>query len=270
MEPRLVPRRGATRQVTALRIVRLPLVLLLLNLAPQTLAAAPAGGDALAELNATLARFPATDPIGGSLELELARHSKMDNYDEQAKVTVEVEDGPQGIRIGYSRSVLQQALQESRNQAIDADLKTPTVTAMRAVDATEVAEVVDLGSYFRRELTQAQLVEARPGSYQGKPARLLVIRLRPHLSATARKHVKSTESTLSIWLGEDGLPLGAERVDRNHASFLLLSFENSRRQSWACGHKGNRIFAYRHQVEDFVSGLGQNFQNRTATALTVR
>jgi hypothetical protein len=232
--------------------------------------AADGRADELGELTASLARLPATDPLRAGLDLQVFRRSKLDNYVDHSRVALELEAGPEGVRVDYPRAVLKQADQELRGQTVDPEKKTPTWTALGALTLNEVAEVLDCSVSLARDLSLAKLVETRAASYQGRPARLLLLNLTPRLSKEARKHVKNAESTMSIWVGEDGLPLAAERTDRTRGTFLLLGFENVRKQSWAFGRRGNRLFALRHQVEDSASGLGQSFQNRVLSILSVR
>src|SRR5579863_8583931 len=57
--------------------------------------AAPAHAEEIvAELAAVLSRLGATDPIQGTLELQLSRQSSEEHWTDQSRVTVEVEDGP--------------------------------------------------------------------------------------------------------------------------------------------------------------------------------
>ncbi|HVT58864.1 MAG TPA: hypothetical protein VHR45_10730 [Thermoanaerobaculia bacterium] len=234
-----------------------------------TLAAAPSRGDELADLQGTLARFPGTDEVRATLELQLSRRARDENWSEHSRVSVEIEDSPRGLNVEFPRALARQAQQELHAQILDPDKRTPTYTAMQAVSLNEIAAILDCSATLAQDLPFATLLQATAGTYSGKPARLLVLSITPRLSREARKHVKSAESKMSIWLGADGLPLGAERTDRTRATFLLLSFENLRKQAWTFGRKGNRLVAVRHEVSDNASGLGQDFQSTTITTLTV-
>jgi hypothetical protein len=228
--------------------------------------------DEASELFSVLTRFPGTDPLSASFQLELSRHTKDEGLvkDERSRVAVEVEDGADGLRIGYPRPELRQAEQEMRAQTTDPDKESPTANGLRAVDVTEITASLNAAATLTRDLSGAHLTSATPASYAGRPARLLVFKLRSSLSAQARKHVKSVDSQLSVWLGEDGAPLAAERVDKLRAGFLILNFDTLRKQSWIYGRKGNRLYASRHLLDQGASGMGQHYQSVTVAVLSVR
>lgn len=225
----------------------------------------------VAELAAILARFPATDPIQGSLELQLSRQSMEEHWTDQSRVAVEVEDGPQGVRVGLPRSVSRQALQELRTQTLDPSKHMPTYNSLQALTLNEVSGDLDCAAALAQDLALAHTAEVpAAATYLGKPARLVVLTLPPRLSAEARKHIKESESRLSIWIGADGLPLGAEKIEHTRGRFLVLFFESLRKQTWIFAHKGNRLFATRHEVADTASGMGQDFRNSTVAILNLR
>ncbi|MBV8202264.1 MAG: hypothetical protein JOZ15_16715 [Acidobacteria bacterium] len=241
---------------------------------PAPVAAVAAGVAAhppeFGELAAVLARFPATDPIQGSLELLLSRQSTEEHWADQSRATVEVEDGPQGLKVGLSRGGARQALVELREQTLDPAKHTPLHNALQALSLNEVSGDLDCAAPLGQDLALAHAVSVQPAVYLGKPARLLVLTLPPRLSAEARKHIKNADSRLSIWIGADGVPLGAEKLEHTRGRFLVLFFESLRKQTWTFGHKGNRLFATRHEVDDSASGMGQDFRNTTVADLSLR
>ncbi len=234
-------------------------------------AAAPAHAEEIvAELAAVLSRLGATDPIQGTLELQLSRQSSEEHWTDQSRVTVEVEDGPQGFTMSLSRAGSRQALHELRAQILDPAKHTPTYNALQALNLNELSGDLDGAAALAQDLSLAHAVDVQASSYLGRPARLLVLSLPPRLSAEARKHVKTADSQLSVWIGADGMPVGAEKVEHTRGRFLVLYFENLRKQSWTFGHKGNRLFATRHELVDNASGLGQDFRSSSVATLTLR
>jgi|HubBroStandDraft_3_1064219.scaffolds.fasta_scaffold66848_3 hypothetical protein len=263
--PSARPRRAANRASRrALAALALPLLLCALPSA--------ARADELSDLVTLLGRFPGTDPLSGSFQLDLTRHTKDEGVvkDERSRVAVEVEDGAEGLRIGYPRHELRQAEQELRAQTAEPDKETPVANGLRAVDVTELTASLNAAAALARDLGVARLASVQPSTYGGRPARLLVLRLKPSLSAQARRHVKSVDSQLSVWLGDDGAPLAAERIDKLRAGFLILNFDTLRKQSWTYGRKGNRLYAARHLLDQGASGMGQRYQSVTVAVLTVR
>src|SRR6202049_4473013 len=90
------------------------------------------------ELAAILGRFSATDAVQASLERQLSRQSMEEHWTDQSRATVEVEDGPQGIRVGLPRSVSRQTLQEHRAQTPDPSKHMPAYNALHAVTLNAV------------------------------------------------------------------------------------------------------------------------------------
>src|SRR5579863_2146164 len=233
--------------------------------------AAPAHAEEIvAELAAVLSRLGATDPIQGTLELQLSRQSSEEHWTDQSRVTVEVEDGPQGFTMSLSRAGSRQALHELRAQILDPAKHTPTYNALQALNLNELSGDLDGAAALAQELALAHAVDVQASSYLRRPPRLLLLSLPPRLSAEARKHVKTADSQLSVSIGADGMPLGAEKVEHTRGRFLVLYFENLRKQSWTFGHKGNRLFASRHELVDNASGLGQDFRSSSVAILTLR
>jgi hypothetical protein len=266
----LLPVATAPRAVSAMAPALLPAAPASAPLGAGAPGAPPAPrADELADLAATLVRFLATDEIQGSLELLVSRQSTEEHWTDQSRATVEVEDGPQGVRVMLSRGGSRLALQELRAQTLDPAKHTPTYNALQVLSLNEVSGDLDCAAALAQDVSLAHLVSARPSTYLGKPARLLVLARPSRLSQEALKHVRTAETRLSIWLGADGMPLGAEKIEHTKGRFLVLFFENVRKQTWTFARKGNRLYATRHEVSDDASGLGQEFRNSTVAILTL-
>jgi hypothetical protein len=232
-------------------------------------AARAARADELGDLAAVLARFPATDEVQGTLEIQVTRQSTEEQWADQSRAVVEVEENAQGIRVGLPRSGSRQALQELRAQILDPSKRTPTYNALQALSLNEVSGDLDCAAVLAQDISLAHLVEVKSATYLGKPARLVVLTLPPRLSEEARKHIKTAESRLSIWVGADGLPLGAEKIEHTKGRFLVLFFESVRKQTWTFAHKGSRLFATRHEVSDSASGMGQDYRSSIVALLNI-
>jgi hypothetical protein len=229
-----------------------------------------ARGDDLAKLAADLNRLTATDEVRGTLEIQLSRQSMEEHWADQSRATVDVEDGPQGVRVGLARAGSRQALLELRAQTLDPSKHTPTYNALQALNLNEVAGDLDSAAALAQDVSLSHLVEVRAASYLGRPARLFVLALPPRLSAEARKHIRTAESRLSVWVGTDGVPLGAEKTEQTKGRFLVLFFESLRKQTWTYARRGNRLFAARHETSDTASGMGQDYRSSTVATLALR
>ncbi|HYS52954.1 MAG TPA: hypothetical protein VER58_04190 [Thermoanaerobaculia bacterium] len=222
------------------------------------LAALSARADALTDLRASLAQLAGTSPVHGTVEITSTSTNSDEGQAFQGKATVAFEIGDAGLRILYPKATLIQANQESRAEAADPERQTPARSGMGRVRALQLAEMLDAAAMLNVELLSAQLIEVKPATYQGHLARLVLLKLSPKLSKASSKRIKKIESTLSIWIGDDGIPIGAQRTLALKASFVLMSFEHAQTDSWAFNRVGDRLVAVLHDEQQKTDGFGQH------------
>ena len=228
-------------------------VTLLVLLAPLSLHA-----DALTDLRATLAQLAATTPARGAFEVTTTNKSSDEDQAIQGKASVTFEIGDAGLRILYSKPTLMQANQEARAEATDPERQTPARAGMGRIRALQLAEMLDSAAALSTDLLTAQLIEAKPAMYRGKPARLVAFKLSPKLSKSAAKHVKKVDAKLSVWLDDGGVPIAAERDFLVKASFMLMSFESDQKQNWTYTRAGDRLVATSYEETQKSDGMGQH------------
>jgi len=232
------------------------------------LIASSARADALTDLRATLAQLTATTPAHGTVEITSTSTNSDEEKPFQGKATVGFEIGEGGLRVVYPKATLAQANQEARAEAVDPERQTPARSGMNRVRALQLAELLDSAAALNVELLNAQLIDSKPAAYQGRPARLILLKESPKLSKASSKRVKKIEITLSVWTGEGGVPIGVERVASVKASFLLMSFEQNQKDSWILTRTGDRLVAVQHEETQKSDGFGQH--NSTHVVETVR
>ncbi|PYQ49516.1 MAG: hypothetical protein DMF59_13415 [Acidobacteria bacterium] len=214
--------------------------------------------DALSDLRPSLAQLAATTPVHGAFEITSTSSNSDEEKPFQGKATVGFEISDAGLRVIYPKSTLTQANQEARAEASDPDRQTPTRSGMSRIRALQLAELLDAAAMLNNELLTAQLIETKPTTYQGHMARLILMKLSPKLSKGSSKHVKKIDATLSIWVGDDGIPIGAERSVSVKASMLLMSFESDQKDSWTFTRTGDRLVAIHHAETQKSDGFGQH------------
>ena len=235
------------------------LVLLLL------LAWLPLNADALADLHATLKRFQGSDPVRASLNYQFWRQTSEDGGPVvvQGKVDTRAEDGPQGLRLSWDRSTLQQAEAEQVASALDPANQAPTAQLMRSLTALDVGEHLNEGDSLERLLAQSTLLETRPEPWQGKPAQVLVLSLAPLLfPPSLRKAVKEIKAQARVWVAPDGTPLAyRSEVDYNGSRFMI-HFQGTQKEEIHLLRTGNRLVGAWAQNEEKQTGLGQSMSTR--------
>ena len=217
-----------------------------------------ANADALTDLRASLAQLAATTPVHGAFEVTSTNKNSDEDQPSQGKASVEFEIGDAGLRILYPKPTLIQANQEARAEAADPERQTPARAGMGRVHAMELAELLDGAATLTTELLTAQLIDAKPTMYRGKPARLVTLKLSPKLSKGASKHVKKVDGTLSVWLGDDAVPIAAEQNFSVKASFMLMSFTTEQKKTWTYVRAGDRLVATASEETQKSDGMGQH------------
>ncbi len=229
--------------------------------------------DTLTDLKALLIRLNGQEPVKVSVEYQFWNRQGDDKKPviTEGHARTQVEDGPQGLKMIWSRGVLQSAAQEAKAKALDPEKKTPTRRAIEGLKALEMSDYLNGAEELLRTLEQAQLIEEKGGeTWQGKPARLLHLKLTPSLSQQDRKYVKEMSATAKVWVGADGMPLAAEtEVRLKGRAFLVISFEQQQKEAFQFTRNGNRLIVLRHTQESTGSGGGEKGQSKTVTTLTL-
>jgi len=225
-----------------------------------------AGANGLTDLHATLGRLSATAPVHGTVEIASVSHSNQEKGDE-GRVSVRFEAGSTGLHLIYPPATLAQATEEARKEARDPEVQTPVRTAAERVRPLHISELVDAATALDVILESAQFVEMRPSAFDGRPARLIVMKVTPKISKSDAKHLKKLEGTLSVWIAADGAPIAAELSSTLKGSFLVVSFDATKKENWTYTRTGDRLSATRYEKNETSSGLGQHTTARTVETL---
>lgn len=231
-----------------------------------------ADADALADLRHELQKMRASSPLTATARLDLDQVTRAGGSPMAEKGSIEfgISDTPEGLEIRFPRTLTQRVRNEEEAHRRNPNLTTPIHNSINSVQGTEVADCLDFASLLLRETENARLIEARSGSVDGKPARLLLLAIPARLSSFQKKHVKSLEVKMSVWVREDGLPVAVDRSSQLKASFFLVGVDNVHKESWRLIKIGDRLLARRHEEETAASGLGQNFSRKTTLTITPR
>jgi hypothetical protein len=222
-----------------------------------------AAADGLTDLRATLGRLRAMTPVHGTLDVTSTVRSNENDKADEGKASVGFAIGDSGLHIIYPRTMLAQATQEARAEARDPEKSTPVRNGASHVRPLHVAELLDGGAALSILLESAQFVQTKPATLGGRPARLLSFKLVPKLSKSESKHVKKVDGALSVWISDDGTPLGAEETKSMKASLLLISFEADQKHNWTYARNGDGLVVTRYESIDKSDGLGQHETSRT-------
>ena len=233
-----------------------------------------ARADTVADMRSAISQLRATKPIHVSIDVQRSRKNegRFANQQFTGSASLDVVEDESGLRITFPRAILERADHESREHTSDPRKMMPTRAAINDTQPTEVADAVDFAGPFLRLLETATKVSEVRGMHDGRPARVVVLKLTPKLppEATSIFSVKFTEDRMTVWLGDDNIPLAAERVQRGTAGFMFIKGSMMNRSSWTFTHYGDRLVVLRDDSLYSGSGFGQKGEGRSVQVLTVR
>jgi hypothetical protein len=187
-------------------------------------------------------------------------------------MSLEVSDDAQGLHVTVPRAVLERAEREAIERQRDPKKTQPTRAAINETQPTDVADALDFAPVFLRMLEIATKVSETRGVREGRSVRILVLKLTPKLSAEATSvwNVKYTEDRMTVWVGDDNIPVAAERMQRGSAGFMFIKGQMMNRQQWTFVHVGDRLVVARDESSFAGSGFGQRGEGKNVETLTVR
>jgi hypothetical protein len=234
--------------------------------------AVPALADPLTDVRGALTRLTAREPIRATYELQhsVANEGKFDNDKFTGKVTVELEGDPGGFRIVFPRPLLDQVDREQQAHTQNVEQKSPTVSALSEIDPVETSDAIDFAPVLLRMLSGAKLLsDDASATFQGRPARALILRLADRIPKEDAGRFKISENKLTLWLGADLVPVGAEHLMNAKFSVLIFKGESKQKKSWYFATVADRLVRVRHESSQSGSGMGQKSNQSMVATLKV-
>jgi hypothetical protein len=234
----------------------------------------PLRADCLTDMRAAVAQLRATKPIHASIEVQRSRKSegRFANQQFAGSAFLEVIEDESGLHITFPRAILDRSERESREHVVDPRKQQPTRAAINDTQATDVAEAIDFAGPFLRLLETATKLRETHGEREGRPVRIVVLKLTPKLppEATSIWNVKFTEDQMTVWIGDDNIPVAAERVQRGSAGFMFIKGSMTNRSLWTFARYADRLVVLRDDSSYAGSGFGQRGEGRNLQVVTVR
>jgi hypothetical protein len=231
----------------------------ILRVALALLVALPLAADPLGDVRAALGKLTAKEGIRATYEVQRAvvSEGKFDNDKVNGKAVVELEGGGGEFRVMIPKPLLEQLAREQDANAADAEKSMPTVSALSQLDPVDTSTAIDFAPTLLRMLHDAKLVSDAQATFQGKPARAMVLRLADKIEKKDAGRLKISENRLTLWLGPDLVPVGAEHLFNAKISVFLLKFETKQKKSWYFAQAGDHLVRVRHEASQSSSGMGQ-------------
>lgn len=232
-----------------------------------TLAALRAGADTLGDVRAAVGRLSAKPPLRATFQSKAFSKAsgRFANDKDQRNVSVEVAHDASGISITVPQTLLDE-VSRARNRG-DASAQN----LIGSISTLAIADVLDFRDSFLAMLDHAVVTREERIPFQGKPARHLLLKLqpRPKPSGTIDIGTMKTDVELSLWIGDDSLPLAAEHTLKGTAGFMFFHATYAVRTSYTFAHTANRLMIVRLETSSSGSGLGENVETTNVQTLTL-
>jgi len=238
------------------------------------LAAVSLRADTLTDVRGAVTSLRGTTPIHVTFDVARSRKSsgRFANSSVNGSASIDVVEDPAGLHLTFAAPLLARAAREASEHEADPRKTSPTRTALDETQPTEVAEAIDFTHLLLHMIDIGKRAGESRVTRDGRPARLVVLKLTPKLppEATSVWHVKFIEDRLNLWIGDDNLPIAAERVRHGTAGFLFLRGEMTSRDAWTFLRHGDRLVVARYESSFVASGFGQRGEGKNVQTVTVR
>jgi hypothetical protein len=237
------------------------------------LATGAARADAQADLRGALARLAGDVPVKATLEISSTkRHGEgKEAVERTGRAAIQVEDGPRGLQLRYGADTLSRLDAEARAKGKDPDATTPTIDALKEVDATDVLPLVAAARALVRQIDGATFKGERPEAWRGQAARVVSFAIPMEtLSKEQKKYVKKFDGTLDVWIAADGTPLAsAQHVNVSGRALVVIGFEAKDDLQRTYAVAGDRLVVVRDERHSVSSGAGEQGDDRVLKTLAL-
>ena len=238
-----------------------------LSLAVALAAATTLSASTLDDVKAALRNLRAKQPVHAVYETKSANVAAGRFFDQNVTTSASVEArfDENGLTLVYAQSLLARAAAQRDAKRDDARERVADISAAR------VGEMLDFAPSLVALLDRATVVEERASSYNGQPARLLVMNIKQREDPRVKSgHVDVKLDRVSLWVGSDSLPLASERSIKFSAGILFLKADGETTEKSVFVHRDDRLIMARQDHSDSSSGMGQTSHNTETETITLR
>jgi hypothetical protein len=230
-----------------------------------------ANADPINDVRMAVADFSGREPVRLRVTQSLTTSSDEEgSTPESGQGLLFIHATSDGISLTYPTSELARAEKEERANQQNPESPTGTAGALSEISPTQAAEFVNFTPKLLRLLEKATVVSDRQQTFQGKSVRMLTLSVKPGLSESQKKHVRSIEHTVTLRVGPDNVPLACESDFTVKARFLLIKVEHSTKESWTLLPHGSRLVVTRHAEESGGSAMGRGYRKKGSAVLAIQ
>ena len=236
------------------------------------LLALPLSADTLADLKAAVGMLHGTAPCRAMVDVQREENNKgkVQNAKTTSSASAEAEINDDGLRVMYSSALLAKVAAEDAANDADNSKPAPTVGAMRSINAMSIVERLHYAESLLRLLNRSKTLSEARVVWQGRPARQLVMKVTTPPPKTPVGKVEYPEDKLTVWVGDDNLPLAATYSQKVVGGILFIKGEATASESWTFTRKDDRLILIREERAHNANGFGQHSDGREVITVTLR
>jgi hypothetical protein len=240
-------------------------------LIPLLLAPALAFADGLTDVRAALQKLQSDQPLRARVEIKTRRSGGESSKQKQSESvsSVIVESGADGLKLSWSPDQIKASRKAAWTEATNPDAPKSDIATLKTLEPGQALNLLDAADPLRRSLERATLLEDKPDKYQGKPARLLVIRIELALDEEERKALKSSDAIEKLWLDNDGIPLAMDRTIDAKFSKFLIGFKIHEHETREFQRAAGRLVTISSTKENSGSGFGHSEESHSNITVTL-
>ncbi len=227
--------------------------------------------NGLSDLKTALARQQGQTALKAMLDAKTWRRigEGVDATERYGHATVQLEEAGHGLQVSYSKELLNKLEAEERARAKDPNSKTPSLSATREFDASQLRDMTQAANVLSRAIEKCTYKGERNDTFHGKPARLLSFDVpMDTLSERERKYIKKFEGSLQIWIGADGTPLASKTlINAFGRAFIVITFEFKSEEQATYAVVGDRLLVLQKENKSTAAGAGERSEEKIVKSL---
>jgi len=216
--------------------------------------------DSFSDLKATIGALHGAAPIRATVQLQKTEVDRGKKPPETVSGTAAVEASvdAEGLHIAYAPALVARVAKEQADRQANSELHAPTASAVAELGPLAIAERLDFGRSLLSILSKSELTSEKRVVLDGRPARLLALKVKNPPPKTSIGHVEILEDSFNVWIGDDNVPVAAQRTERYSGGILFLKMQIAQTSRWSFVKRDDRLVAVRTEEQSRQNGFGQD------------
>lgn len=235
---------------------------------------AMAWADGPVDLRTSLQRLHGHAPV--KVELAYAVHQERTTFQKpvihERSLRLQLVEDEGGLHVDWKLPAGDAIHPEPVASVTGAAAPTPIGEVLKDLDPLMLNGLLNQADALSTQLETAQFKAENRDTYRGQPVRVLTFTCKPRILAQHQGRVTQAESTLKVWIGEDGVPLATEsRVDYDGKhSRLYGRIHSNTVVKTTYTVLDRRLVVTSRTSEDSIYDYGDRLKNRKSLTLAAK